>query len=345
MAKIGFCCNWVSGTGDKAEEGLLNQTSTTIAALSRKTPAQRTQQIIELVTRNLSTGYRLVDLVGKKPEGQRMLRLTSEFLPAFTHELVTPIYGTSELRELMETGFRKIGNRAREAGVRLSFHPGQYCLLNNEDPGILTRAIEELEYHAQMFLMMGYSGWHDHDSAINIHTGGRAGGTEGFLEGFKKVSRDAQNFLTVENDEFSFGLTDLEILAPHVPIVLDIHHEWVHSGGHYIQVDDPRIEYVKESWRGHRPLGHFSTSPEEHLPKHPRDVLPDFQALLLSGVNRRMLRAHSDHCWNDAANEWAISHLSWMDIEVEAKMKNLASEALYQKSLTLLPAHPPSQPD
>jgi len=33
--------------------------------------------------------------------------------------------------------------------------------------------------------------------------------------------------------------------------------------------------------------------------------------------------------WNNAVNEWALSHWEWADIMVEAKMKNLASGQLY----------------
>jgi hypothetical protein len=31
--------------------------------------------------------------------------------------------------------------------------------------------------------------------------------------------------------------------------------------------------------------------------------------------------------WNDAVNDWALSHWEWADIMVEAKCKNLASRA------------------
>ena len=32
--------------------------------------------------------------------------------------------------------------------------------------------------------------------------------------------------------------------------------------------------------------------------------------------------------WNDAVNIWAAGHLAWADLEVEAKLKNLASSRL-----------------
>jgi UV DNA damage endonuclease len=58
------------------------------------------------------------------------------------------------------------------------------------------------------------------------------------------------------------------------------------------------------------------------------------EKLLEAGYKKQKLRAHSDYCWNDACNEWALSHWEWADIMVEAKMKNLASEQLLQRYYT-----------
>ena len=39
--------------------------------------------------------------------------------------------------------------------------------------------------------------------------------------------------------------------------------------------------------------------------------------------------------WNKASNIWALTHLEWADIQVEAKGKNLASFALYEEAKQL----------
>ena len=52
--------------------------------------------------------------------------------------------------------------------------------------------------------------------------------------------------------------------------------------------------------------------------------------LLESGKhNKQKLRAHSDFTWNNAVNDWALSHWQWADIMVEAKGKNLATQQLF----------------
>ena len=167
-----------------------------------------------------------------------------------------------------------------------------------------------------------------HGAHINIHGGARAAGIEGFRAGLARLSADARNLITVENDEVSYGLDDLLPLADTLPIVLDIHHHWIKSSGEYIRPDDPRIPLIQESWRGVRPVSHVSVSREDLLPDHPPSVRPDFVALLERGIKARDLRAHSDTMWNDAVNDLVTAHLVWTYFEVEAKHKNLASRRL-----------------
>ena len=113
-----------------------------------------------------------------------------------------------------------------------------------------------------------------------------------------------------------------------VPVVLDLHHHWVESGGHYIEPDDARIARVISSWRGVRPLAHVSVSREALLPDHDPGVRPDFVALCAAGHSWRDLAAHSDMMWNRAVNDLVGRHLAWADFEIEAKAKNLASSDL-----------------
>ena len=95
---------------------------------------------------------------------------------------------------------------------------------------------------------------------------------------------------------------------------------------------------VVDSWRGLRPVCHYSISREDYLVGHDTSVIPDYVALLDSGHKKQKLRAHSDFYWNTATNEWALSFLKTHDIMCESKGKNLASFALYEqaKELTLL---------
>ena len=134
--------------------------------------------------------------------------------------------------------------------------------------------------------------------------------------------------LSIENDETSFGLDDLLEVADRVAILVDFHHHWIFSRGEWLQPDDPRVDRLKQSWRGVRPLAHISVSRENVIPDYSPESLPDFPALADLGHKPGHLRGHSDMMWNRAVNDLMQRHLAWCDIEVEAKSKNLASRQL-----------------
>ena len=148
----------------------------------------------------------------------------------------------------------------------------------------------------------------------------------GFLQGWQRLSAAVKDLVTVENDEIAFGLDDLLPLAERVPIVLDLHHHWIKSEGRYIEPEDPRVDAIRASWRGVRPLAHLSVSREDLLDGHDPQVRPDYAFLAGMGLKPAALRAHSDRMWNRAVNRWAAGHLAWADLEIEAKAKNLAAD-------------------
>jgi UV DNA damage endonuclease len=116
--------------------------------------------------------------------------------------------------------------------------------------------------------------------------------------------------------------------------VLDIHHHWIKTG-EYIEADDDRIKRFIDSWRGQRPVIHYSVSREEHLPDACRVSRPCLTTLLELGHKKAKLRAHSDFYWNNACNEWALTHSEWADIMCESKGKNLASFELHRQGQQL----------
>jgi UV DNA damage repair endonuclease len=182
---------------------------------------------------------------------------------------------------------------------------------------------------------MGY-GKSFQDFKINVHISGRAG-PEGIRSAYKRLTPEARNCITIENEEISYGLDDCLTISDLVPIVLDIHHHWVREG-EYLAVTDERVQRVVDSWRGVRPTLHYSVSREDCLVGHCTNTLPCHESLIASGHKKQKLRAHSDFYWNTAVNEWALTFTETHDIMCESKGKNLASFELAKqaKSLGLL---------
>jgi UV DNA damage repair endonuclease len=209
-------------------------------------------------------------------------------------------------------------------------HPGQFCVLASDNPNIVDRSIEEFEYHADMARWMGY-GQRYQDFKINVHIAGRAG-PAGIKAALKRLTPEARNCITIENDEMTWGIEDSIELAKDCALVLDIHHHWVKTG-EYIEANDDRVKRIIDSWRGVRPVLHYSVSREDCLIDHPGHIRPDLPSLLEAGYKKQKLRAHSNFYWNTAVNEWALSFRDSHDIMCESKAKNLASFALYEQSL------------
>ena len=333
--RLGFCCKFIPDTPPGTHKTLkaareaalaMNVTSVTIAHLQSLGPGAAQAKLAQTVRHNLVALQRQISWVGDRPPLERLLRMASSILPAYTHPAIRPLYAEPDLRRDVEAGLSEAGALARARGVRLSLHPGPFCILASRNPAALQNGIEDLDYHAELMALMGYgTGWHPHGAHINIHVGARDPGIAGWRESLPKVSKVARNLVTVENDENAFGLDAVLQLADLVPVVLDIHHHWVESGGQYIEPEDPRIIRIRESWRGVRPVAHVSVSRETVLPGHDPEALPDFARLRESGHSWRDLAAHSDLMWNRALNDLVARHLAWADFEIEAKSKNLAS--------------------
>jgi UV DNA damage endonuclease len=336
--KIGFACKKIdrpdqmTGLKPTDECKQYNTSSTTVAWLNRQSRDVAVDKLWSLMHQNVMSIRRLVEYVGNLDEHLKMVRLGSDVLPVFTQSQWNWFWLQSDVRDYCERAFRCVGNLARARGVRISFHPGQFVVLASDNPGIVDRSIEEFEYHAQMAEWMGY-GQTFQDLKINVHISGK-GGPAGIKAALKRISPVARNCITIENDEMTWGIDASLELADDLALVLDVHHHFIKTG-EYIDPSDDRIKRIIDSWRGVRPTMHFSMSREDVLKDHSTTVRPDLQQLLSQGHNKQKLRSHSDFYWNDAVNDWALTHLVWADIMAESKGKNLASFALAKRAREL----------
>jgi len=339
--RIGFACKWidtaeqVNGIGAKDSAKQYNTGTTTISWLNRQTKDVAYDKLWSLMKDNIEATRKLVAKVGGLNEQLRMVRISSDILAAYTHSDWRDFYLRQDVRAYAEKHFAVIGDTARSNNVRLSFHPGQFCVLASANDNIVVRSIEEFEYHTDMARWMGYGKtFHDHGFKINVHISGKRG-PQGIRDVWQRLTPEARNLITIENEEISYGLDDTISLADILPIVMDVHHHWIHSTGEYISPGDTRVERVVESWRGTRPTMHFSCSREDILVGASTSTSPDLSTLLLEGHKKQKLRAHSDFYWNDEVNDWALSFWDKFDIMCESKAKNLASQKLYERALQL----------
>jgi len=337
--RIGFACKWIDGPsqidGIKQKDDCkqYNTGSTTVAWLNRQTREVAEQKLWDLANANIEATRKLVERVGELPDELRMVRLSSDILPVYTEPSWSYYYRQPDVRLHLERAFSSVGDLGRSRGVRLSFHPGQFCVLASDNDDVVSRSIEEFEYHVDMARWMGY-GKTFQDFKINVHIAGRQG-PMGIRAALPRMTPEARNTLTIENDEMTWGIEDSIELVNDCALVLDIHHHWVNSR-EYIDANDDRVKRIIDSWRGaSRPVLHYSVSREDILVGHDMYTLPDMAQLLSQGYKKQKLRAHSNFYWNQPANEWALSFRDNFDIMCESKAKNLASFALYEEAQQL----------
>ena len=335
IKRIGFACKYMHSIQNIPRKKLeeiqrpYNTKTTTISWLSKQSKEIAEQRLWDLMVHNVNSFYNLIMLVATMPKERRMVRLSSELLPVATHKDWKYFWQKPDVVFYLENNLKKIGNQARRFDVRLSMHPGQFTVLSSDNLSIVKNSIELFEYHVDIAKYMGYAKKFQ-DFKINVHITGKKGAA-GIFDVWSKLSPEAKNTITFENDEWGHGLQTVLEISKLAPIVLDIHHHFIHSYGEYIKPNDERWKIIQESWKDIRPVIHYSVSKEEYFSTNEHNKLPDLNMLLEKNINRNKLRAHSIMLWNEKCNKWALEFLPHSDIMVEAKGKNLASKQLYDR--------------
>ena len=330
IKRIGFACKWaeINHKGELVSAEGLNTGGTTQAWAKRNNRSVVEEKIMDVAKRNIMNTHALVKRVATLEPELRMVRLTSDMLSFYTMDGYKEFWQSTDVQNSLQRWFAPIGETARANDVRLSFHPDQFVVLASDRDEVVNKSIEEFEYHCDMVRFMGY-GKTFQDFKVNVHISGRRG-PQGIRDVYNRLSPEARNTLTLENEEYTHGLLDCLSLSDLVPTVMDIHHNWIREG-EYIQPTDDRVKMVIDSWRGVRPTLHYSVSREDVLVGHPGSQLPNHGALIEAGHSKQKLRAHSDYYWSDAVNDWALTFIDNFDMMCESKAKNLASFKLYER--------------
>lgn len=154
--------------------------------------------------------------------GLGLLRIGQQLIPFASHPSFPYDWEREHGARLAE-----LGALARDAGTRLSMHPGQYVTPGSEQSDVVERSLAELRYSARVLELAGAS-----DGVIVLHGGGASGGKAAARARFAAAIRGEPGilrFLALENDERTWSVEDLLPLAEElgVPVVVDnLHHRW-----------------------------------------------------------------------------------------------------------------------
>ena len=314
---FGSACKWTDAKGSVPE---LNLKTTTVKKLQSLNKRERGNYLQALVEHNLKALRSQIGMVGMQEPCLRMWRIGSDVLPMFTHPCATDFYASVEVKSAIAEQLKLAGRLARILKVRLSFHPGQFVVLGSKNPNVRESSIQELEYHCDMMRQMGFTKWHQDGVAVNVHVGVK---DAAILEMRKLLKRETiRNYVTLENDEFSWGVDNIvNTFGDLVPVVIDLHHHWIKEG-RKLEASSMLVRDVVDTWRGVRPKLHLAMSDEDLVQSDQRYM--DWHPHCVAQYTKSKLRAHSQTAWCKPAILHAGSFTAF-DIMYEGKDKNLGA--------------------
>ena len=294
----------------------------------------------ELILENLRNLTKIVSW--NNQNGIKVYRMSSNMFPWMSEYEFTDLPDYDKICNLL----KGIGTLAMENGQRLSFHPGQFCVLASPNEEVVLNAMNELDKSAQIMDLMGLP--ESRMAKINIHVGGAYGNKkaalERFCKNFLRLQPSAQARLTVENDDKAnmYSVKDLyegvyKVVG--IPIVFDYFHHKFCTGG---MTEEEALKLAASTWGDIKPCTHYSESRRaekklviEQICKNNNITMEQMQDWpTLAGHYKEFSKikeqAHSDYI-KEEIKDYGLD----IDVVVEAKAKELAfmSEE-YKKVLT-----------
>lgn len=178
------------------------------------------ERMASLISQNLDALNRMLDY--NRANHIRMFRISSDIIPFGSNKAVRFPW-----QDLYASELKTLGQKAKQADIRLSMHPGQYTVLNSPHPHVVENAIRDLEYHCDFLDALGMNA----TNKIILHIGGIYGDKPAAIERFKNnyvtLEDRIKARLIIENDDTCYTIEDVLAIGQDlkVPVVFDnLHH-------------------------------------------------------------------------------------------------------------------------
>lgn len=177
-------------------------------------------RLLELIAHNLNSFENIIDYNIKN--NIKLFRISSDLIP----------FGSSYVNtlpwwDIFADQFLIIGDKIQKSAMRVSMHPGQYTVLNSPDANVVTRAIEDLNYHAQLLDSLDTA----LESKIVLHIGGvyqnKKEAMQRFIINYSYLNDAVKQRLVIENDDKSYNIEDVLDIGKKlgIPVIFDnLHH-------------------------------------------------------------------------------------------------------------------------
>lgn len=230
------------------------------------------EKLKELIQFNLQSLEKVIDYNIKN--NIKLFRISSDIIP----------FGSSPVNslawwELFKPQFEQIGKKIKSSKMRVSMHPGQYTVLNSPDEDVVSRAVEDLNYHTRFLDSLGVGPAHK----IILHIGGvyqeKEKAMERFVESYRTLSEAIKKRLVIENDDRSYTVSEVLVIsqATGAPVIYDNLHNAINTSD--ITKDDAYwIELTRKTWRpedGRQKIHYSQQSAMNRIGAHTRTISLD----------------------------------------------------------------------
>ena len=196
-----------------------------------------------------------------------LFRINQSIIPFVSHPINTLRWWTEEEFAPL---LRKNGEYIRRHGLRVSMHPGQYTVLNSENPAVVTAALADLAGTCRVLDTMGL----DRTHKIVIHGGAGAPDRQAALTRLAAVwpqlPEPVRARVVLENDERTFSAEDLLPFCRRltIPLVFDRLHHRANPGAWGDRPIAEIMDEVVQTWSREDglPKVHFSSQDPDKRP-------------------------------------------------------------------------------
>ena len=313
--RIGYACLNMTLRGDKTPTRISVGEPNKIPIFSNRSCIRKTIEkkgmdyLKDLCKKNVQDIPSILEWNEK--HGIKFYRLSSMMLPHFTDPEVERFS-----MDFLKEDFKKIREVADKYGHRLTFHPGQYNVVGTPDEKTFQQTCLDLKYHADVLDLMEL----DQNSVIVVHGGGvygdKAKTIQRWCSQYHRLPENVKQRLVIENCEKCFSIKDCLKIAikVNIPVVFDTHHFACYKQLHPNETFHPPEFYIKHVlpfWkrRNIKPKCHISEQGSGRTGHHSDyvETIPNYILEIPSRYNTSI------------------------DIMIEAKMKELSIQKLYEK--------------
>jgi len=296
---LGICCHYIREDVKKSGKvEIINEMEERTLQLGRYRSGKYTPEAIKATyINNVRNLARMLPKI--RATGVRLFRISSAMLP-LSDQVDRSLWDNDDVKKWL----KQAGDFVKANDMRVTTHPGQFCVLSSDSDKVVENAFVELATHGWLFDAMGLD--LSPKYAINIH-GGKSDRSSRLIEQIKSLPENVSKRLTLENDENSYSALDLLEVYQQTgtPVCFDSHHHTFNDGGLTMA---EAFEASCETWpKDINPLQHISNTEPS-----------------LADGSKTERRKHSDMIHYVPEPQLQALRDYTIDVDVECKMKNIA---------------------